>query len=177
MRKKRKYFSCYILDKMIFPVISRILLQRNQYIPVFRNIFASINFEVNNRFISTPTNKQIRTYISVPNGLMGYIDQKLSGFGENSPNFQVEQGLKRAREELLNCLADEAELKAMLEENIDPEMSELARKDLENLEKKSKNIIAQLIDLIVPKPEYDAENAVLEVNFLLDIYATNFQLY
>ena len=100
---------------------------------------------------------------------MEYIDQKLSGFGDNSSNFQFEQGLKKAREELRNCLADEAELKAMLEENIDPEMSELARKDLENLEKESKNIIAKLIDLIVPKPEYDAENAVLEVNFLIVI--------
>lgn len=154
---------------MIFPVIPRILFQRNQYIPVFRNIFASINFEVNSRFINTPTNKQTRNYISVPNGLMEYIDQKLSGFGDNSSNFQFEQGLKKAREELRNCLADEAELKAMLEENIDPEMSELARKDLENLEKESKNIIAKLIDLIVPKPEYDAENAVLEVNFLIVI--------
>ena len=142
---------------MIFPIIPRLLLHKRQYVSIFRNIYSCI-------YINKPTQNQNRTYISVPDGLLQHIEQRLSGLEENSPSFLVQQRLTAALADLNICLADEAELRVMLEENTDPEMGELARKDLETLEKEAENIIVRVKEIIVPKPEYDAENALLEVN-------------
>ena len=130
---------------MIFPIIPRLLLHKRQYVSIFRNIYSCI-------YINKPTQNQNRTYISVPDGLLQHIEQRLSGLEENSPSFLVQKRLTAA-------LA----LRVMLEENTDPEMGELARKDLETLEKEAENIIVRVKEIIVPKPEYDAENALLEV--------------
>ena len=104
---------------------------------------------------------------SSTSGIIKLVEHELE---TGQSNFATKQRLEAAFRDLRTCLEDRADLERMVEDSAtEKEMLDLAKLDLEALDENIENLIDTLTDLLIPDAEYDAENAVLEVNGLINL--------
>ena len=101
---------------------------------------------------------------SVPDGLLDLVDHQLAQQGGDSLDFHYNQMLQQTADQLKKCLEDKTDLELLLTDaTTDPEMVQLAKSDLGNLEEKAAVLVEQIKVVLIPKTQYDSEDAIIEV--------------
>jgi len=98
-----------------------------------------------------------------PANLYKLIENKLSS-DDFSQTFASKQSLREAYTEIKKCEKDLHELRSLIDNpHTEQDMLDLATQEIESLNQAMMGFTEKVKELIIPDPQYDAENAIIEV--------------